>query len=337
MTMAAGVSTLDERWQSIDLDEWTRRIVRRHFDPDTGSVYWLKRRPDLDFEPLDVQRYADLALFGRMEPEDLDGVDPVDLVPRGAPAGRVRNRVLRTGSIVGHDAGWRQRALRLAGFEPGRRWLYACPGGQPAALPGSVVHAIDLDWRWVARLIRDSRLAELNRYVDHVVDQIVAVLANGIDYLETTPALFAALSRRGARHVSRLAGVGLAGPHLDPALYGEFAATLAGRPLVTAYVTTFGAAMGLPARDDGAVLPYVPHYPQVTMSVVSRREPDREVGYGEVGRIRVTVLHEDLFLPNVLERDQAVRLERAPSWPCDGVANVVALRPLATRAQLGIY
>jgi hypothetical protein len=73
------------------------------------------------------------------------------------------------------------------------------------------------------------------------------------------------------------------------------------------------------------------------MSVVDRREPGREVDYGEVGRVRVTVLHDDLFLPNVLERDQAMRLPREGSWPCDGVANVVALRQVAPRALLGIY
>ena len=39
----------------------------------------------------------------------------------------------------------------------------------------------------------------------------------------------------------------------------------------------------------------------------------------------LTVLHDDLFLPNVLERDQAVRHHPGPGWPCDAVADVTPL------------
>jgi hypothetical protein len=94
--------------------------------------------------------------------------------------------------------------------------------------------------------------------------------------------------------------------------------------------------MGLPAVSGGDVLPYLPTFPQVTMAVVDKDDPTRVVGRGELGRVRLTVLHEDLFLPNILERDQAVRYDTGDAWPCDGVANV---RPLQNGASVveGLY
>ncbi|MFD0661092.1 hypothetical protein [Thermocatellispora tengchongensis] len=44
--------------------------------------------------------------------------------------------------------------------------------------------------------------------------------------------------------------------------------------------------------------------------------------YGQVGQVKVTILQDDLFLPNILERDQAVRFDTGDRWPSDGVANV---------------
>jgi hypothetical protein len=50
----------------------------------------------------------------------------------------------------------------------------------------------------------------------------------------------------------------------------------------------------------------------------------------------MTVLHEDLLLPNILERDVAMRYDTGPEWPCDGVANVRPLYDLRTTPE-GIY
>ena len=108
-------------------------------------------------------------------------------------------------------------------------------------------------------------------------------------------------------------------------MYRHFRGVLGGGLIGTTYGNTLGCAIGLPAESGGDILPYVPSYPQVTMQVVDREDPTREVAAGVLGRVRLTVLHDDLFLPNILERDQAVRYRTDGRWPCDGVANV---RPL---------
>jgi hypothetical protein len=42
-------------------------------------------------------------------------------------------------------------------------------------------------------------------------------------------------------------------------------------------------------------------------------------------RGRLTILQDDLFPPNILDRDQAVRFGAGELWPGDGVANVAPL------------
>nr|AZF85900.1 arylcarboxylate reductase [Catenulispora sp.] len=337
----------DEPWLGTDPDAWTRRVVRRHFDPVDGSPYWLRRRPSLAFEPLDITRYEQLAQFGPFPLNALRGVDPAELVPRSVPrplAGRVWEsggtsgkpfRVLYTEAMSAHHTAWRKFGLDLTGFEHGRTWLYACPSGphvvgrgadQIAGLHGAMVYTMDFDPRWTKRLIRRSRLPALNMHVDFIIEQIADILATGrVHYLETTPALLQVLVQRRPELVAGLRGVGLGGTQLTPAMYAEIAAVLGDALIGTTYGNTFGCAMGLPAAAGGAVLPYVPNFPQITMAVVDRRDWRRIVGYGQTGRVRLTVLHDDLFLPNILERDQAVRHDTGEAWPCDGVANVCPL------------
>ncbi|AXK37338.1 arylcarboxylate reductase [Streptomyces armeniacus] len=347
---------------SADLDAWTRRVLSRHFDPEKGSPFWLERLPTLGFDPLEITRYDELERFGPFALEALRKTEPADLLPRDVPrplSGRVYEssgatgspcRVFHTEAMRAHQAEWRRFGLRHAGFAEGRTWLHAMPsgphaGGENAAntarLHASTVYSVDVDPRWIRELIRDGRLAEVNRYLNHLVRQISDVLeSTRVHYLETTPALFQVLVRQRPELVAALDGIALEGTQVTPSMYREFTEALDGGLIGTTYRNALGDAMGLPARlgsgPDDDLLPYVPHYPQVTMRVVDKKDPERTVGFGEVGQLRITVLHDDLFLPNVLERDQAVRVETSDDWPCDGVAN---LQPLQVAWDLpeGMY
>ncbi|AXI80293.1 arylcarboxylate reductase [Peterkaempfera bronchialis] len=352
------LKALTDGWLSWDLDAWTRHIVQRHFDPATGSAFWLKQRGSLDFDPLEITRYEELAAFGNFDLATLRDQDPADFVPQDVPrplAGRVFEsagttgkpcRVFYTEAMAEHWAAWRQLGRTMAGFEPGGTWLDACPSGphlvgqeadQLADLYGSTVYSIDLDPRWIKTLIRGGRLAEMNAYVDHVIEQVTDILeSRPVDYLRTTPAIVQALINRRPELTSRLKGVYLGGTQLTPDSYRRFSEALGGGVIGATYGNTFGNANGLPSPDGGSTLPYVPNYPHTTMAVVDKTDPTRVVEYGEEGRVRLMVLHEDLFLPNVLERDQALRYETPAEWPCDGVANVQPLK-ISTASPEGLY
>ncbi|MFD5918713.1 arylcarboxylate reductase [Kitasatospora sp. NPDC058201] len=354
----AACDALVEGWLDTDLDEWTRRILRRHFDPEAGSPYWLRRAAGLDFDPRDITRYEELTAFGPFPLEDLRSGDPADLVPLAVPrplTGRVWDtggttgapcRVFYTPDMLLHRGAWRRWSFVSEGFEPGRSWLQATPTGphligngvwESSELYAGRVYAIDMDPRWVKRLIRGGRLADAREYTTHLLEQIADVLGRGgVHYATTTPAVFQALRQRHPELVAALDGVRLSGTQISPDTHQDFTAALNGGICGISYGNTFGNAAGLAARQTGDLLPYVPNYPQVTMAVVDREDWSAPVAYGASGQVRLTVLHEDLLLPNILERDQALRYDCAGLWPSDGVANVRPLQVTNTAPE-GLY
>jgi hypothetical protein len=345
-------------WLEQDLDEWTRRVVGRHFDPDTGSPYWLKRAADLDFEPRDITRYDELLAFGPFPLAELRTLDPAQLVPMAVPrplAGRVFDsggttgepcRVFYTEAMLHHRGLWRQWSFIHEGFVPGGAWLQVTPTGphviglgawELPMLYDSRVYLIDVDPRWVKRLIRQGRLRDATEYTDHLLDQSLTVLrSQPIDYINTTPALLQALIRRAPESLSGIKGVRVSGTQVTTPMYRIFRKALGDAIIGRSYGNTFGTSAGLPEVGDGELLPYVPNYPQVTIAVTDKDDWTRTVGMGELGRVRLTVMHDDLFLPNILERDQALRFDTGADWPCDGVANVRPLQ-VTTSAPEGIY
>lgn len=347
-----------ERWLDTDLDAWTRKVLHRHFDPETGTPYWLKQQPELGFNPLDITRYDELSAFGNFDLTQLRDIDPVDMVPQAVPrplGGRIYEsggttgapcRAFYTNSMMEHHAEWLRLQHQLAGMEMGSTWLFAGPSGPHVIANGvetaarwnaCILYGIDLDPRWVKELIRGTRLSEMNHYVDHVIGQVIDILSNRrVDYLDTTPAMLQQLLRKAPELVAKLKGLALAGTQISRAQYDEFKAAIAGDAMSLRYGNTFGCGMGLPAAEGSDLLTYVSNYPQVTHAVVDKDDPTRVVEYGELGRVRLTVMHEDLFLPNILERDQAIRFDTGPDWPCDGVANVTPLRD-SKSAPEGLY
>ena len=58
---------------------------------------------------------------------------------------------------------------------------------------------------------------------------------------------------------------------------------------------------------------------------------------GQRGRVLLVTLLEDLFLPNVLERDSAVRTGPHPWFPWDGVTDVQPFTLDEETATEGVY
>lgn len=351
------VPGLISHWLSLDPDEWTRRVVRRHFDPEAGSPYWLRRKADLPFDPLDITRYDQLAELGPFPLQVLRETDPADFVPLAVPrplGGRIWEsggttgdpcRVIYTPSLARDIGAWRQWALGQKGFESGRDWLLASPSGphiigELMRLPPDFtarLHAIDMDPRWVKRLLREGRLHDADEYTHHLLDQVAHVLrTRQIDYVYTTPPLFSALAREHPDLVGKLSGVWLGGTQITPQMYKEFAQIMGDGLLAISYGNTFGISNGMPPEGGGALLPYASCYPYLTVSVTEPDDWRQLVPYGEFGRVVLTVLHDDMFLPNILERDQAIRHDFKDRWPWDGVANVRPLQVLESSPE-GIY
>ena len=69
----------------------------------------------------------------------------------------------------------------------------------------------------------------------------------------------------------------------------------------------------------------------------SADHPERTVDYGATGRVRLTTLTKEFFMPRFLERDEAIR--RAPREPYawDGVAEVRPFGAMEKTIVEGVY
>jgi len=73
------------------------------------------------------------------------------------------------------------------------------------------------------------------------------------------------------------------------------------------------------------------------IEVVDPHNPDQVVDYGETGRVRLTTLTKEFFMPRFLERDQAEREAPYELYPWDGVRNVRPFSSLHTTVVEGVY
>ena len=65
--------------------------------------------------------------------------------------------------------------------------------------------------------------------------------------------------------------------------------------------------------------------------------PERLVGYGQTGRVRLTTLTREFFMPRFLERDEAEREAPCDLYPWDGVRNVRPFSRFQSKVVEGVY
>jgi phenylacetate-coenzyme A ligase PaaK-like adenylate-forming protein len=357
-------SLLEEMQQRVpilrhDGDEWTRRMMRWHFSPETGSPFWLAARAHLEFDPIrDVMGLGDLDRFGYFDKRRLRGARAMDLLPRGF-AGRPF-RVLETGGTTGepcrvvdvtragYDVELYRVMLRARGLDeldilamtPCGPHAYGHFVARLAGSWGGPVHYIDFDPRWVKRELTERGSAD--GYVAHLLDQTLRLLRiERPGLLFTTSRLLLALAEVAeplAGHGVRAVCTGGTSCSAEERRYlrEEY---LTGVQWVDTYGNTLmGHALQGDHPDPRMPDSYHLPPPLAHLRLVDPGDPSREVGPGERGRVLLVTLLEDLFIPNLLERDTAVRVGPHPWFPWDGVAQVEPFRrDDAEVATEGVY
>ncbi|GIH70813.1 phenazine antibiotic biosynthesis protein [Sphaerimonospora thailandensis] len=339
--------------QVPDGREFVEAAMRWHFDPQTGSPFWLKRAENLDFDPLtDVHTFADLRLFPNVVNEFRD-VRVEDLVPKGYGSRPEVIGVFESGGTTGPPklvvllADWMDRLMhhhnRLMdehGYPRVANWLSLGPSGphifgelirQQVRRRGGFRFSVDLDPRWVKKLISENRLDEAGRYAEHLIDQSAyALRTQDIGVLVTTPPLLVRLSRRDelvALINEKVRVIVWAGAHLDPdtrALLRD--EVFPDVKIIGNYGSTMimGSVSERTGLDDDDPCVFDPFSPYISFSVVDP-ETRREVPYGERGQVVMHHLSKNLLLPNNLERDTALRVQPPPGQLGDAVADVAPL------------
>lgn len=344
------------------LDEHTRQIVRWHFSPDTGCPFWLEFAAKNNINPLrDVQHFGDIAkIFPHFQDDWLRFEQPERWVPR-AYAGRPFC-VFETGGTTGmpkqrigwddykHDYEEFSTRIRDDHFPRGSYWLMVGPTG-PRRLRLAIEHLanhrgsscffVDLDPRWVKRLIASKQFDQAKAYMAHVVEQAQTIMKHRrIQCLFTTPKLLEALGENMSLADYGIKGVFVGGTTITPQ-YARFITEEVLENRIGFYPTYGNTLMGLAAhlpgfeKENYSIRYYAPQ-PRAVLRVVNP-ETDAVVGYEEWGRVELTTLTKELFLPCFLERDEALRKPPCPEFPWDGVAEV---RPFGASAKAiveGVY
>jgi hypothetical protein len=247
-------------------------------------------------------------------------------------------------------------------FPKGANWLMLGPSG-PRRLRLAVEHlcqhrggicfCIDLDPRWVVKLIKKGWMEHLDEYKKHCVDQAITVLTAGHDVkcLFATPKLLESLAlgledRGTSIQEIGITGIFSGGTEFTPQWTRYAVEELLGGPPAEGGVymtptygnTLMGLACSKPvtAETDYKIAYYAPQ-PRATTEVVSFDDYNTVVGYGETGRVKLTTLTKEFFVPGFMERDEGEREQPFDTYPWDGVSGVRPFHKFAKSTTVGVY
>jgi phenylacetate-coenzyme A ligase PaaK-like adenylate-forming protein len=349
-----------------DPDTFIRAAMHWHFSPETGSPFWLERAKALEFDPrTSVRTFEDLTLFPNVTNE-LRDVRAEDLIPKGYGPRPDVVGVYESGGTTGapkrivmlrdwwdEAVAWGVSNLEAYGVPRNRNWLTLIPSGphmvgaqvkaQAVAL-GGIRFAIDMDPRWVKKLIAAGQADQAEAYAEHLIDQAAFVLeTQDIGAIMSTPPLLERLARRDdlVELVRRnVEAIQWGGAHMDADTRHLYRTEVfPGVKLFGLYGSTMvlgGSSERLGLSDDDPCI-FDPFSPYIMFSVV---DPDtgRKVGYGERGQVVMSHVSKSFLLPNNLERDTATRIEPREGQVGDSVADVTPVKRFDNEIVIeGVY
>jgi hypothetical protein len=180
---------LPRKARPSDTEAYLRSAIAWHFGEDTGSPYWLRTAKELDFDPLTgITTFSDLRLFPNLV-DELRSVPVEDLIPRGYESPPPLPQIFESGGTTGAPkrtvqlpdwveqvVHWQVEDFAAGGFISGRGLLSLMPSGPHGVgyfsrlvseQLGSIYHSVDLDPRWVKKIVARNASTEVSAYVEH--------------------------------------------------------------------------------------------------------------------------------------------------------------------------
>ena len=356
------------------LDTHVRATIDWHFNPATGSPFWVEaaqgKNPllELGFDPRkEVKSFDDLKKFGLFEDEWLRGGPvrrwlpkalwdkPTYVFETGGTTGIPKSRVVVDDFRIDYEMF--SATLPERYFPKGSNWLMLGPSGPRrlrlavehlAQFRGGICFCVDLDPRWVVKLIKKGWMEHLKAYQEHVIDQALTVLSakHDIKCMFTTPKLLDALCGRLEKDGTTLKEQGITGIFCGgtemTSQWIRFAIEELLGPDIYIAPTYGNTLMGLACSDmptaaDNFKITYYAPQPRAAVQVVDFDDPNKVVPFGQTGRVMLTTLTRELFIPRFQERDEGEREKPSAKYPWDGVSGVRPFHGFASTTVVGVY
>ncbi len=344
------------------LDAHVAEIIEWHFNPATGCPFWLEKAKGWSFDPRkEVKNFDDLKKLPHFEDDWLRGGPVRRWLPHGLEGRPLY--VFETGGSTGVPKSRLQvedfrtdyenfsQTLSDKTFPKGSDWLMLGPSGPRrlrlaiehlAQFRGGIAFSVDLDPRWVIKCLKRGEMNEANLYKQHAVDQALTILrANpNIKCMFTTPKLLEALAEKINPVHYGITGIFCGGTELTPQFHRFAREELApGIDFVPTYGNTLmGLATHKPFNpaDNYEIIYHAPQ-PRAVVEIVNPNNAEEKVAYGAVGRVMLTTLTKETFIPRFLERDQAIRRPPCDPYPWDGAGNVQPFQGMGMSVVEGVY
>jgi phenylacetate-coenzyme A ligase PaaK-like adenylate-forming protein len=345
------------------LDEHLRAMIAWHFSEDTGCPFWLDWAKQAGWDPrTEIKTFSDINRFPHFQDEWLRDEQNERFVPKGF-GGRPFN-IFETGGTTGlpkQRVGWEDYKTDYEEFGDnldddffprGGKWLMLGPTG-PRRLRMAIEHLanyrggscyfVDLDPRWVKKLIARKQYDEVERYMKHVIDQGAEIIKHrGISCLFTTPRLLESLAEKISLPALGIKGVFCGGTSMTPQMVRFLSEeVLEGKAqFVPTYGNTLmGLACSLPhkLKEQNYSVTYYAPQPRAVLRIVHGERTNELMGYGQYGRVELTTLTKEFFMPRFLERDEAIRRQPTEKYPWDGVGDVRPFGMMEKKVIEGVY
>jgi phenylacetate-coenzyme A ligase PaaK-like adenylate-forming protein len=191
-------------------------------------------------------------------------------------------------------------------------------------------------------------MEHLKAYQEHCIDQAMTILSAGHDIkcMFTTPKLLDALCLRLEKEGSSISKAGITGifcggtemtsqwirftmeEYLGPDVYiaPTYGNTLMGL-----------ACSDMPRAEDNYKIAYYAPQPRAVAEVVEFKDYDKVVPVGGTGRVLLTTLTKEFFVPRFAERDEGEREPPGMKYPWHGVSGVRPFHEIAATTTVGVY
>ncbi|RMF95169.1 MAG: hypothetical protein D6734_06125 [Candidatus Schekmanbacteria bacterium] len=348
---------MNYKWHNKSQNEWLRYILSIHFHQEEGAPYWLniQRKLGIDVQK-EIECIDDLLLLGPMDETALAKYPIEEFIPRILLKNKSQIITAESGGTTGtvkHTA-YSLSEFREAFSEffyitavqrnfPGHlNWLFAAPSGphiihrsamEMAARFGTMTpFAIDFDPRWIKKFSPNSM--PFKRYKSHIIEQCLRILSTQeIGVLFTTPDIALSIAEElSPSQRNKIRGIHLGGMPLMPDIYEKITSLYSSAVIIPGYGNTlFGLTLEISPPDRNFNVVYYPPGPRIIIKIIKLSKNNgpaklQEVEYGERGRVMIHRLDETLFLPNLIERDEAERALplKVSTWDIgsqDGIKN----------------